>query len=209
VSGDAGVLSQLCSVGARFANATDSDITALRQAFAPVLQDLEQDAQTKTFIAEIERIKKDTGSGNALLIPDDCGRAAPGASTQPSPQPTKTTIATELDGMWEVTYTEDEFVAAHPDPSEVNPSNYGTFNLKFDRGDFTLGGTTGTYVVDGDTIAFYVPNEGSIWRYRWSVYRGTLTFEKLGGEEPGCSLSPSPGRCEPTGLVVKPWRLSR
>jgi hypothetical protein len=208
VNRDAGVLSQLCSAGARFANASDAQLAALRAAFAPVIDDLEQDAQTKAFIAEIESLKQRTRPGQALLIPDDCGSVAAGPSSPPSPHSTKTTTSTLLDGVWEVTYTEDEFVAAHPDPSEVQPDNYGSFSLAFKRGDFTLGGTTGTYVVYGDTISFYVPSEGSVWKYRWSVYRGTLTFEKLGGEEPGCTLSVSLGECEPTGLVVKPWRVS-
>jgi TRAP-type C4-dicarboxylate transport system substrate-binding protein len=208
---DEGILSQLCSAGARFAIASDAQIAALGTAFAPVIDDLERDPQTKAFIAEIESLKQRTRPGQALLIPEDCGGVAADPSSQPSPQSTKTRTSTLLDGVWEVTYTEDEFVAAHPDPSEVNPSNYGAFTLKFDQGDFTLGETTGTYVVDGDTISFYVPAEGSVWKYRWSVFRGTLTtltFEKLGGVEPGCTLSVSLGECEPTGLVVKPWRVS-
>ena len=157
-----------------------------------------------------------------MLIPVDCDGAAASRSPQPSPQPTKTTTSTPLDGAWEVTYTKDEFVAAHPDQGEVNPSNYGTFTLTFDRGDFTyVGGSsgsstapgtsaTGTYVVDDKTIVFYVETENSIWRYTWSVYGGTLKFEKLGGEEPGndCNSSVSVGQCEPTGLAVKAWRAN-
>jgi TRAP-type C4-dicarboxylate transport system substrate-binding protein len=223
VNVDAGYVSELCTEGTHFANASDSDIAALREAFGPVLKSLEGDPQTKEFIAEIEHLKQQTGPGQALLTPVDCGRLPTSPSPPLSPQPTKTTASTELDGLWEVTYTKDEFVAAHPDPSEVNPSNYGTFTLTFDRGDFTyVGGSSesstapgtsakGTYVVDGDTIAFYVETENSIWRYRWSVYGGTLTFERLRGEEPGndCTSSVSLGQCEPTGLAVKAWRTNR
>src|SRR5262249_3385352 len=64
--------------------------------------------------------------------------------------------------------------------------------------------TSGTYAVRGDTIAFY--QGPAVWRYKWSVYRQALTFKKLGGQAPGCSLSVSLGQCEPTGLAVKPWR---
>jgi TRAP-type C4-dicarboxylate transport system substrate-binding protein len=213
VNVDAGYVSELCTEGSQFANASDSDIAALREAFGPVLKSLERDAQTKEFIAEIERLKQQNGPGQALLIPVDCGRLATSPSPRPSPQPTRTTASTELDGLWEVTYTKDEFVAAHPDPSEIVPENYGHFTLKFDRGD-AYGGrssdtltATGTYVVDGNTIAFYVGPE--IWRYRWSVYKGTLTFEKLGGEAPDCTLIVSLGQCEPTGFVVKPWQAIR
>jgi hypothetical protein len=209
VNVDAGYVSELCTEGTHFANASDSEIAALREAFGPILNSLERDPQTKDFIAEIERLKQQTGPGKALLIPVDCGQLAASPSPPPSPQPTKSTASTELDGLWEVTYTKDEFVAAHPDPSEIDPSNYGSFTLKLDRGDFS-GIGTGTYVVDGDTITFY-PGDAvpDWWKYRWSVYRGTLTFVKLGGEEPDCSLSVSLGQCEPTGLVVKPWRASR
>jgi hypothetical protein len=114
-----------------------------------------------------------------------------------------------LDGVWEVTYTRDEFLAAHPDPSEDLPENYGHFTLKFHRGDVSVSSKghtdTGTYVVDGDKISVY-QDPGAVWRYRWSMYRGTLTFKKLGGQEPDCSLSVSLGQYEPTGYVVKPWR---
>jgi TRAP-type transport system periplasmic protein len=211
VNRDAGSLSELCVAGARFSNASDSDIAALREAFAPLLDELERDAQTKEFIGQIERLKQQIGRGKTLAIPEGC-RAA---STPPqSTPPPKTTRHTSLDGSWEVTYTRDEFLAAHPDPSEDQPENYGHFTLKFDRGDFdfTSGGITGTYVVDGATMTFYAdePIEGNIvhgvWKYRWSVYSDTLTFEKLGGEEPGCSSTVSLGQCEPTGMVVKPWR---
>jgi hypothetical protein len=212
-NGDAGYVSELCAQGSQFANASDSDIAAMREAFAPLLDGLEQDAQTKEFIAEIKRLKQQIGPGNALVIPSQCGRAAASPSSQPSPQQTKTTTSTDLDGLWEVTFTKDEFVAAHPDPSEIVPENYGHFTLKFDRGD-AYGGrssdeltATGTYVVGGDTISFYVGPE--IWRYRWSVYKGTLTFEKLGGEAPDCTLTVSLGQCQPTTFVVKPWQAIR
>jgi TRAP-type C4-dicarboxylate transport system substrate-binding protein len=213
VSGDASLLSDLCAHGSQFANASDSDIAALREVFASVLGGVEQDAQTKNFITEIERLKQQVGPGEALATPEHCIAAATAPQSTPLP---KTTEPTPLDGQWEVTYTKDEFLAANPpDPNEAQPENLGTFALTFDRGDFTYGGgsgdpwtTTGTYVVDGGTITFYVPAEKSLWRYRWSVYRDTLTFENLGGEELGhpCTLSVSNGQCEPTGLVVKAWQ---
>ena len=51
-----------------------------------------------------------------------------------------------------------------------------------------------------------VPPPGpAVWKYRWSIFNDTLTFEKLGGQEPGCSLAVSQGMCEPSVFVVKPW----
>jgi TRAP-type C4-dicarboxylate transport system substrate-binding protein len=214
IDGDAGLLPGLCASGTRFADASHADLAALQNAFAPVYAQVEQDPQTRQFIAEINRIKQHTPPGPALVIPSGCTRPAPGSAPgNGSPAGgTKTTQVTPLDGVWEVSYTRAEFVAAHPDPSEVVPANYGSFTLTLHRGQSstTRPGvrpspqTTATYVVRGDTITFYQGQ--AIWRYRWSVYRQTITFKKLGGQEPGCSLSVSLGQCEPTAYVVKAWR---
>jgi len=214
IDGDAGFLPGLCAGGIRFADASHADLAALRNAFAPVYAQVERNAQTRQFIAEINRLKQHTPPGPALVIPSGCTGPAPGsAPSNGSPGGgTKTTQVTPLDGVWEVGYTRAEFAAAHPDPSEIVPENYGSFTLTLHRGhsSFTRPGarpspqTTATYVVRGDTITFHQGQ--AIWRYRWSVYRQTLTFKKLGGQEPGCSLSVSLGQCEPTGFVVKPWR---
>jgi len=214
IDGDARLLPGLCASGTRFADASHADLAALQNAVAPVYAQVERDPQTRQFIAEINRLKQNTPPGPALVIPGGCTGMAPGSAPgNGSPAGgTKTTQVTPLDGVWQVTYTRAEFVAAHPDPSEVVPENYGSFTLTLHRGNSatTRPGarpspqTTATYVVRGDTITFYQGQ--AIWRYQWSVYRQALTFKKLGGQEPGCSLSVSLGQCEPTGYVVKPWR---
>jgi len=214
IDGDARLLPGLCASGVRFADASHADLAALQNAFAPEYAQVEQDPQTRQFIAEISRLKQQTPPGPALVIPGGCSGRAPGSAPgNGSPGAgTKTTQVTPLDGVWEVSYTGAELAAAHPDPSEVVPENYGTFILTLRRGtsSSTRPGaqpspqTTATYVVRGDTITFYQGQ--AVWRYKWSVYRQTLTFKKLGGQEPGCSLSVSLGQCEPTGFVVKPWR---
>jgi TRAP-type C4-dicarboxylate transport system substrate-binding protein len=209
IDGDARLLPGLCASGIRFADASHADLAALQNAFASVYAQVERDPQIKEFIAEISRLKQQTPPGAALAIPGGCTGPAPGSAPgNGSPGAgTKTTQVTPLDGVWEVSYTRAELAAAHPDPSEVVPENYGSFTLTLRRGDFSStgpGALPGTYVVRGDTITFYQGQ--AIWRYRWSVYRQTLTFKKLGGQEPDCSLSASLGQCEPTGFVVKPWR---
>jgi TRAP-type transport system periplasmic protein len=214
IDGDARLLPGLCASGTRFADASPADLAALQNAFAPVYAQVEQDPQTRQFIAEISRLKQHTPPGAAPVIPAGCSGRAPGSAPgNGSPGAgTKTTQVTPLDGVWEVSYTGAELAAAHADPSEVVPENDGTFILTLRRGtsSSTRPGaqpslqTTATYVVRGDTITFYQGQ--AVWRYRWSVYRQTLTFKKLGGQEPGCSLSVSLGQCEPTGFVVKPWR---
>jgi TRAP-type C4-dicarboxylate transport system substrate-binding protein len=214
IDGDAPLLAGLCASGTRFADASHADLASLQNAFAPVYAQVEQDPQTRQFIAEISRLKQQTPPGPALAIPVGCTGAAPGlAPGNGSPGAgSKATQVTPLDGVWEVSYTSAELAAAHADPSEVVPENYGSFTLTLHRGQssFTRPGagsspqTSATYVVRGDTVTFYQGQ--AVWRYRWSVYRQTLTFQKLGGQEPDCSLSVSLGQCEPTGFVVKPWR---
>ena len=212
IDDDPGLISGLCAQGTRFANASGADIVGLKDAFAPVYASIENDPQTAAFIAEIERLKRQTPAGPPFAIQGSCTGPAPSPSSSPSPQP-KTTDVTPLDGVWDVTYSRDELVAAHPDPSEVVPENYGHFTVAFHRGIWETQGTgqspvSGTYAVDGNTITFHAPGPSGpeVWRYTWSVYRDTLTFQKLGGEAPDCSLSVSQGQCEPTGFVVKPWR---
>ncbi len=215
-------IDDLCQEGARFANASDADIRELRDAFAPVYTDLQRDPTTAQYIAEIEQLKQRT-STPAVAIPDGCTGPAPDLAAEPSIEPKKTTTVTALDGTWEVTTTADDFLATEGvDPGESGPEMAGTFVVTFDRGDITGPVKSGeradyglTYAIDGDTITIFtedasmggqVPPPGpAAWKYRWSVFNDTLTFRKLGGQEPGCSLNVSKGMCEPGLFVVKPW----
>jgi TRAP-type transport system periplasmic protein len=219
-NGDDGFMAELCRQGARFANASDADIRGLREAFAPVYTDLGRNPNTARFIAEIEQIGPRTSTG-PVAIPDGCTGPAPDVAVPPSVQWKKTTTASALDGTWEVTFTDKEFAAKEGvDPSE--PGAAGTFVVTFERGDIIGPAKPGdqasgalTYFVDEDTITIHAPDASmggqvpppgpAAWKYRWSTYGDTLTFEKLGGQEPGCSLSVSIGMCEPTIFVVKPW----
>jgi TRAP-type C4-dicarboxylate transport system substrate-binding protein len=188
----------LCDSGAAFVNASDADLAALRDAFAPVYTELEQDPQTAAFIAEIEDLKERTPPTAPLAFPDSCATAAP------LPADAKTTRETPLDGEWEVTLTRDELLAAIArngnDLEEDNPGNYGHQTLVFDHGD-TCGtddgvpSGVGTYAIDGDTITFFTP-EGFRFTTTWSVYRDTLAFENDPLRIDGVS---SP-------MIAKPWR---
>src|SRR5262249_27214780 len=53
---DQDLMDGLCESGARFADASPADLAGLRTAFAPVYASLDQDPQTKAFIAQIQQL---------------------------------------------------------------------------------------------------------------------------------------------------------
>jgi TRAP-type C4-dicarboxylate transport system substrate-binding protein len=63
-----------CAAGARFVNATASDLAAMRRSLAVVYQQIESDPQTKSFIEEIQRLKGSTPSGPVIRVPAGCSR---------------------------------------------------------------------------------------------------------------------------------------
>src|SRR5512133_4075399 len=77
---DAQLLTRLCESGARFANASQADLAALRKAFAPVDAGLQQDPQTKAFLQRIQALKQATPAGAPLAIPAGCTGKAPAPS---------------------------------------------------------------------------------------------------------------------------------
>jgi TRAP-type C4-dicarboxylate transport system substrate-binding protein len=96
------IVADVCRAGARFVNASDADLAALRQAFAPVFASLEQDPQTKAFIARIEELKASTPAGAPLAIPPNC-------SGSTGPPPTGDPIA----GTWQTGHlTQNQVVRA-------------------------------------------------------------------------------------------------
>ncbi len=204
VADDSHILANLCASGARFANVSDADISAMQRAFAPVYAQLEQDQPTQAFVSEIKQIKGGMTTGDPLVIPPNCTGPAPA----PSAITPRTKAITPLDGSWEVTLTRAELMAG-PGVShdEDNPANYGHIVLEFNRGEFRMVGgdgetNIGTYVVTGDLINFYwtgivnnqTPGEiaGEIWTLKWSIDRDSLTFVEQ-------------TRTRPTTLLVKPW----
>ena len=63
-------------LGARFANASKDDL-ARSAPISPRLRHMEQDAQTKAFIEQIQELKQSTPAGKPLAIPAGCGGKAP------------------------------------------------------------------------------------------------------------------------------------
>jgi TRAP-type C4-dicarboxylate transport system substrate-binding protein len=198
---DTASAADLCRRGIKIVSASPADLAGLRAAVQPVYHMLEANPSTSAFIAQITSMRA------AVSAPPD-SVTCPAAGTAGQ----STAALTQLEGTWEVTYTQGELLAAGADPGGIgNPANYGHFTIKFNQGQWwmtgppgTNGNASGTYAVTGNQITFnrhdnaYPSSDTEIWGpYTWSVYRDTLTFKKAGwtGDTQG-----------PTGLVVKPWR---
>jgi TRAP-type transport system periplasmic protein len=63
-----------CAAGARFVDATASDLAAMRRSLAVVYQRIESDPQTKSFIEQIQTLKHTTPGGAVIRVPSDCSR---------------------------------------------------------------------------------------------------------------------------------------
>jgi TRAP-type C4-dicarboxylate transport system substrate-binding protein len=162
-NGDAQGLKVACQSGARFANASQADLAALRTAFAPVYASLEQDPQTKAFIQRIQALKQSTPAAAPLAIPAGCTGKAP---KQPVEQ--SGTAPTALNGTYRYVLTkEDARKGGEPDLSEY-PSVV-TATLKDGHMDKGPGEPGTTYAVVGDRITFDVPAWGYSLTFTFTV----------------------------------------
>jgi TRAP-type C4-dicarboxylate transport system substrate-binding protein len=147
---DAKSLRDACVAGARFAEASADDRTALEAAFAPAYGELERDAVTRAFIGKIHALKASTAPDRPLVITPDCMGKAP-------EQPTESAGAADadLDGTYRWVITKEQAQkAGDNDPEAIYPS-VTTVTLKdghLEGGCFGSGG--GTYSVDGNRITF-------------------------------------------------------
>jgi TRAP-type C4-dicarboxylate transport system substrate-binding protein len=158
----------LCQRGhTSFVTATGPELAFLHAAVRPVYAQLERNAQTRSFIGEIEAMKRQSSPEQAIPC-----------SAPPRPQRT----ATLLDGIWEMTAT---FAVAGTD---VDTGNY---RLILRRGRATLRhvspplrwADSSVFSVRGNRVFFRSP--GGYGVYRWNLFRDTLTFRYVPGREEG------------------------
>jgi TRAP-type transport system periplasmic protein len=189
---DADTTQALCHRGLKLVTASESDLRALRNALQPVYAGLQRNAQSKTAIAEIEGLKSGLGAVGAPGV-SKCGASAGSSIAGSSP----------IDGSYHSTVTRTQLLD-NPmfEPGEDNPSNYGHFTLTIRGRRFQWHGSAdgipegGTVTVNGDRVTlrptYPADSTGQQFVYRWTRYRGVLSFAKV-----------TPG---PTFLVVHPWR---
>jgi TRAP-type transport system periplasmic protein len=158
---DAQSLNNTCQSGARFANASQADLAALRKAFAPVYASLAQDPQTKAFIQQIQALKQSTPAAAPLTIPAGCTGKAP---EQPAGN-TGTTPA-DLNGTYRYLLTKEDARKAGDPELDAFPQ-VTTVKLQDGKVDGGCFGPGATYSVTGYRITFNSPESG---------YSTTFTF---------------------------------
>jgi len=157
----------LCQGGRMsFVTATQPELASLRAAVHPVYAQLKRNARTRSFIGEIEAMKRRSSPEQAIPC------AAP-------PPPQKAT--TLLDGIWEMTAS--SAVA-------VDDADIGHYRMILRRGRqelFHLSPPTwsgsAVFSVRGDRAFFRSPDGYGV--YRWNLFRDTLTFQYVRGKEEG------------------------
>ena len=187
---DGRALTDSCTAGARFAEASDADLAALRRAFRPVYAGLRRQAATREFLARIEALKQSMPAQAGLTIPTECTGKAP---RQPSVRAAKP--PSDLNGTyrWVLTQKDADKVG---DP-ETNYPHVNTITLKDGRlegGCFGVDG--GNYSVQGDRITFHSIEFGD---------DATVTFSR--DEKGNLHLEPVPPM-DPGGAFecfYKPW----
>ena len=160
---DAQSLNNTCQSGARFANASQADLAALRKAFAPVYASLEQDPQTKAFIQQIQALKQSTPAAAPLTIPAGCTGKAPA-----QPAASHGTAPADLNGTYRYVLTKEDARKGGEANLDEYP-NVTTVKLKDGHMEDGPGEPGTTYAVEGDRITFDVPAWGYSLTFTFSV----------------------------------------
>jgi TRAP-type C4-dicarboxylate transport system substrate-binding protein len=158
----------LCQDGrTSFVTATPPELASLHAAVDPVYAQLERNARTRSFIGEIEAMKRRSSPEQAIPC-----------SAPPPPQ----RATTLLDGIWAMTAS--SAVAG----TDVDTGDY---RMILRRGRVTLSHVTpplrwadsGVFSVRGDRVFFRSP--GGYGVYLWNLFRDTLTLRYVPGREEG------------------------
>ena len=187
-------LASLCTRHFRLVRAGAGGIAAWRRAVEPVYRQLESDAGARRVLDRISALKADSP---AERVPS-CDAAAPAQAAGLGP----------LVGTWRTRVTRALLARARREIGESVEDNWGDYTLVFGAdGRYRLrvarpGNArpyrgSGTWSVRGDVLS--VKPEGSVsdgagetWRYRWTLFHGSLVLGKLS--------------VAPTAWVVAPWR---
>jgi TRAP-type transport system periplasmic protein len=148
---DATALDVACEGGARFADASEADLAALREAFQPVYAGLRREPATRGYLTRIQALKRSTPAPAGLTIPTECTGKAP---TRPSVSAAKP--PSYLNGTYRWVLTQSDSDRALPGDTDTDYPHVNTITLtdgRLEGGCFGVDG--GTYSVDGQRITFH------------------------------------------------------
>lgn len=129
-------------------------------------------------------------------------------SVAPTASPASSTTATPVDGIWEVTTTRDELLAAGAGPDEDDPANYGHGVMDLRNGIWSgyesdgVYKLVGTYQVDCSKILFTLTttaDAGTVFDGTWEMVGDKLKF---GGDIPTPLRVKPYTRIDATGVSV-------
>lgn len=180
-----------CSSDFSLVRARRAEVAQLRRAVAPVYRRLERDRKTREAIEQIRAIK---ATQHAELVPR-CDGGAPRSSGP---------VEDRLVGRWVTTVTAEQLDAVPREHGERVEDNWGRLTLALGAdGAFELLNDRfrGAPVGHGswssrDGVLTLKPGgslsegAGETWRYRWTLFRGTLVLEKVRGGPTGLTVAP-------------------
>jgi len=193
VNTDASSLEDSCEAGARFALASEADLEALQDAFAPVYTTLGEDPATLGFIEQIQKLKSSTPFEPNPAIGPECIGKAPGRS---GGVVRSSAAASSLNGVYRFSISREEADAAG---AAGDPDYPTTVTITLEDGIWiNEHGDGGTYEVGGDRITFI-----------WSDYPDTPTTWTFTRNDNGdLQLAPGEPRMDPGDVILmttKPW----
>jgi TRAP-type C4-dicarboxylate transport system substrate-binding protein len=191
VDTDARHLEASCEAGARFALASEANLAALHDAFAPVYVTLQQEPATQGLIDQILEIKASMPSAPNPSIPSDCIGKAPLQATESTGS-----APAYLNGTYRWVLTQED--ADEVGDPETDYPHIATITLEdghLEGGCFGSGG--GTYSVEGDRITFYSVQYDGYTTVMFSVDgEGNLHLTPVLPMDPGTAFE----------CYYKPWR---
>ncbi len=165
---DADLLAEMCSFGSRFAEASDTDRAALRAAVEPVYDELEADAATAAYLAEIEEMAEGAAP-DGFAIPDGCTGPAPGPDDEVA---LGTDDPAVLNGTFTFEWTVDELHQIEWMTEDMAVDNAAVLELTFEDGRYDMVWTTGAdpgascpgrYGVTGDRLVMVATSDITEW----------------------------------------------
>jgi TRAP-type C4-dicarboxylate transport system substrate-binding protein len=159
---------RFCHDNGRIVLASAKDLAQLARAAQPVYAQLNRDAQTKSFIAQIRRLKATMAPDPPLIVPAGCShRASPASVTRAKPRPTSI-----VNGTYHVLFTKADALA-FGDPANTPENMKGLPSVEtriLNDGRWLFGpGNRGTYTIRGNRITLFALTYGSVESFTFSL----------------------------------------